>query len=116
MDGVTIVAEHFCRELTLVALITVGIIITLLVVLILEVLRKIYKTDATNKCEKTAISLSLILVIILYPFALGALIDQYNTTHMEYTVTVEDSVSFNDFHEKYKIVSVDGTEFRVVEK
>jgi hypothetical protein len=43
-------------------------------------------------------------------------INNYNKTHIEYTVTIDDSVSFDDFHEKYEIVSVNGNEYRVVEK
>lgn len=35
---------------------------------------------------------------------------------MEYIVTVDDGVGFNDFHEKYEIISTDGIEYRVVEK
>lgn len=43
-------------------------------------------------------------------------INKFNTTHMEYTVIVDDSVSFNDFHAKYEIISTNGNEYRVAEK
>lgn len=115
MNGVTIIAEHLCREISLSGLIIAGITITLLVVFVLAIFKAEYKS-ITNKCEKIIISVSTILIIVLYPFGLKGLIDDYNDTHMEYTVTVDDGVDFNDFHEKYEIISTDGIEYRVVEK
>lgn len=41
---------------------------------------------------------------------------QYNTTHMEYTITIDDSVGFNEFYDKYEVISVDGEKYRVIER
>ena len=74
---------------------------------------------ASKHCDnssKKAARICSVLVVILYIVTLVVQINGYNKTHMEYTVTVNDNVSFNDFHEKYEIVSVDGEEYRVKEK
>lgn len=53
---------------------------------------------------------SLILVI-----AVGLCVE-YNTFHTEYKVTIDDSVGFNEFNNRYEIVSQDGDVYTVVER
>ena len=115
MDGITIITEHLCRVIGFGELIGTGILITLLTCGALFLYRFMYKTDTCETNKKIAIVCS-VLLIAMYVWFWVFQIDKYNTTHTEYTVTVDDSVSFNDFHTKYEIISVNGNEYRVVEK
>ena len=114
MNGITIIEEHLCRVVKLGPLIGIGIFITLSVC---GVLAFYYWTSKySDDSDKKAARVCSILIIIIYIITLVVQINGYNETHMEYTVTVNDNVSFNDFHKKYEIVSIDGNEYRVKEK
>ena len=116
MNGITIVEEHLCRVVELPAFIGLGIFMTLLCVGTLLLYRFMYKHSSLGKnCKITIIVCSILVVIICVVFWVAQTIN-YNITHMEYTITIDDSVSFNDFHAKYAIVSVNEDEYRVVEK
>ena len=118
MEGITIVEEHLCRVVELPALIGIGIFITLLFVGILLLYKLLWKYDLVvkDKKEKITTIVCSILLVVMYIVCWVVQISNYNKTHMEYTVTIDDSVNFNDFHAKYEIVSVNGNEYRVVEK
>lgn len=116
MNGITIIKEHLCRVVEMPALIGTGIFITLLIGGALLLYRFAYKHDLTDKQGKIATIICSILLSVMYIVTWVVQISNYNTTHMEYTVTVDDSVSFNDFHAKYEIISINGDEYRVVEK
>ena len=114
MNGITIIEEHLCRVVELRALVGIGIFMTLIVGGILT-----FYCWASKHCDnssKKAARICSVLVVILYIVTLVVQINGYNKTHMEYTVIVNDNVSFNDFHKKYEIVSIDGIEYRVKEK
>lgn len=115
MNGVTIIEEHLCRVVEMPELICVGIFITLLFIGALLLYRLIYKCNMANKKDKIATIVCSAFLVIVYVVFCVVQINHYNNTHMEYTVTVDDSVSFNDFHAKYEIVSVDGDRYRVKE-
>ena len=112
MNGVTIIVEHLCRVIGLSDLISVGLIVTAMFVGILMLFRWIYKND---KDTKTSATIGSIIIVILLALSWIALISQYNTTHLEYTVEVDDTVGFNEFFDRYELVSVDGNEYRVKE-
>jgi Ca2+/H+ antiporter len=114
MNGITIIEEHLCRVVELRSLIGIGIFMTLMCGAIIAFYR--WASKNCDNSSKKAARVCSILIIILYVITLAVQIYNYNRTHMEYTVTVDDSVSFNDFHEKYEIVSVDRNEYRVKEK
>ena len=114
MSGITIVEQHLCRSITLGGLIAIGIFVTLLCIAILVIYKYIYKR--ADKNTKITIRVCSILLIILYIVFLYFQIDGYNTTHIEYTVIIDDSVRFNEFYEKYEILFVNGNKYRVVEK
>lgn len=113
MDGITIIEEHLCRQLSLQRFISIGFFITLLCVGTLFLYRFMWSTSTKTKSDKIVYLTSSTLII-------GALImfwcvqtNTYSTTHMEYTVTVDDTVGFNEFHEKYEIITQNGEEYRV---
>lgn len=118
MNGITIIEEHLCRVVELPALIGIGIFTTLLVVGALLLYKLMWKYNLVDKKKKEKITTIVcsILLVVMYIVCWVVQISNYNKTHMEYTVTVDDSVSFNDFHAKYEIVSVNGNKYRVVEK
>lgn len=116
MNGITIVAKHLCRVVELKELIGLGIFVTLLCILGLLFYWFCYKYCNPTKRDKiTLLACSLCLVVLIVVFW-AFQINKYNTTHIEYTVVADDSVSLNDFHEKYEIVSMNGNEFRVIER
>lgn len=116
MNGITIIEEHLCRVVELPSLIGLGIFITLLCVGVLLLYRFMYKHSVIDKKGKITTIVCSVLLVVVYVVFWVMQINQYNNAHMEYTVTVDDSVSFNDFHAKYEIVSVNGDEYRVMEK
>ena len=113
MKGITIIEEHLCRVVDTPSLIGLGIAVTLLCGGIIALYGWLYKSDTISKSSKIMIRCCSVVVVIVYVALWAVLICKYNTTHMEYTVTIDDSVSFNDFYEKYEIVSVDGDRYRV---
>lgn len=116
MNGITIIEEHLCKTVELPALIGTISFITLLYIGGLLLYRFVYKQSSKSCTDKKKyIIYSILLFVICSAFWAVQIID-YNKTHIEYTVTVDDGVSFNDFHEKYEIISVNGNEYRVKEK
>lgn len=116
MTGITIIEEHLCRVVELPSLIGIGIFMTFLIGGGLLLYRFMYKVSDKSKSTRRLYFVCSIVLIVLYIITWVVQINKYNKTHMEYTVTVDNTVSFNDFHEKYEIVSVDGIEYRVTEK
>ena len=116
MNGITVVAEHLCRVVELDELITVGIFVTLLCIGALWFYWFSYKHCNPDRKEKFTLLVCSICIIILDVYLWVFQTNKYNTTHMEYTVVVDNTVSLNDFCEQYEIVSMNGNEFRVIEK
>lgn len=114
MKGITIVEEHLCRAVELPQLIVVCVFVTLLCVGVLALYRFMYKYTESNANKKLVIACS-VGIVIMYIALWTHQIYNYNKTHFEYTIEVDDSVSFNDFFDKYEIVSVDGDRYRVKE-
>ena len=116
MNGITIIEEHLCRAVEFPALIGIGIFVTLLFVGALLFYKLMLKYNSIDKKKKITTIICSILLVVIYVVFWVAQINDYNDTHIEYMVTIDDSVSFNDFYAKYEIVSVSGDEYRVVEK
>lgn len=115
MDGITVIAEHFCREIEAGELVMSLIVITLLIGSAQVLYWHMHRNSQYKLIKKLTIICSVIISVV-YVWFCHFQANRYNTTHMEYTITVDDSVSFNDFNKKYEIISVDGTEYRVKEK
>ena len=115
MNGITIIEEHFCRAVELKELIVFGIFFTLLIFGALLLYRHMYKLTE-YKGTKTTIKFCSLTLIVFYIMFWGLQIWEYNITHMEYTITIDNSVNFNEFYDKYEIISVDGEKYRVIEK
>lgn len=112
MGGITIVEEHLCRVVELEQLITICVFFTLLCVGVFAFYRWDYKNTKYNKKLDILCAIGTVILCI----ALWAdQIYKYNKTHYEYVVEVDNSVTFNDFFDRYEIVSVDGNRYRVKE-
>lgn len=115
MNGITIIEEHLCRVVELPSLIAIGVFVTLLCVGTLAFYGWAYK-DTERKSMKI-LTLCCSIGIVIMCIALWTVqICNYNKTHYEYVVEVDDSVTFNDFFDRYEIVSVDGDRYRVKER
>lgn len=114
MNGVKIIEEHLCRVVELPQLIGIGVFFTIFIFGVLVFYRWAYKNSESKSTKRLVLGCSVAIVIM--GIALWThQIYNYNKTHFEYTVEVDDSVSFNDFFDKYEIVSVDGDQYRVKE-
>jgi hypothetical protein len=112
MNGVTIIEEHICRVVEFVELVGFGIFVTLLAAAALYFYWWVYNHTESNKMLPVICAVLLVVICIVFWIVQ---INRYNVTYKEYTVTVDDSVSLNEFLERYEIVSVDGDEYRVKE-
>jgi hypothetical protein len=115
MNGITIIEEYLCRVVELPSLIATGVFFTLLCVGILAFYRWAYK-DTERKSTKILILCCSIGIVVMCVALWAVQICNYNKTHYEYVVEVDDSVAFNDFFDRYEIVSVDGDRYRVKER
>ena len=112
MGGITILEEHLCRHTSLATVIAVGMTMALAIAAIIFIFKQQHKYS--KQCYHELMFMACILVIFITGFCV--LLKEYRDTHIEYTITVDDTVSFNDFMEKYEIISIDGIEYRVKEK
>ena len=115
MDGITILAEHFCRGIELEGLIAYFLFFGLLIAFVVVFYIYVIKTTHDEVTRNIALICLAILVVIFVVFSVFEIKD-YHTTHMEYTITIDDNVGFNEFYNKYEIISVDGETYRVIEK
>ena len=116
MNGITIIEEHFCRQISLQGLIISGILITLMFIGLLFCCWLMWKICIRTKGEKIACLICAISIIVACVVFWRFQINTYNTTHMEYTVTIDDTVSFHEFYERYEIISENNGEYRIKER
>ena len=118
MNGVTILEEHLCRLLSLGAFIGTTVFCLLMCCTGILIIQWIYKKD--KSCNKESIKYSstaatVIICIVFVGFIILQLLS-YNDTHIEYTIKVDDSASFNQVYDKYEILSESDNIYRVKEK
>jgi hypothetical protein len=108
MDGVTILAENTYRMCDPVFAGISTVVVTLMCIFIIYLSLKV-----CTKLECCFVSLMCILafVTVVYNNVSG-----YNTIRTEYQVTVDSSVSFQEFFEKYEVISADGYVYTVIER
>lgn len=116
MDGVTILAEipRYILEPSVPAFVisyVVGIVIGFVIGFIYGVASKTKKLKNGFIGAMTGILLGF-LIGVPASFSLGT----ENFAYTEYKVTIDDSVSMNEFYEKYEIISQEGLIFTVKEK
>ena len=116
MNGITIIEEHFCRQMSLPVLIFGGCVITLMCLGLLYCCWFLWKNFTKTKIEKIACLILSTFIIVMCTVFWCTCINAYNTTHMEYTVTIDDTVNFNEFYERYEVISKNNDEYRIKER
>jgi hypothetical protein len=108
MDGVTILAENTYRMCD-----TTFAAVSIIVVAILSSVMIFISSKTGDKFDFVMASIFGIFAFVLTVYNN---VDGYNTIRTEYQVTVDSSVSFQEFFEKYEVVSADGYVYTVIER
>ena len=103
MNGITIIEEHLCRVVDMTSLIASGILITLLCIGGLAFYRFMYKSCSKSKATKILVWYFSVAIVIMNIVFWVIQISNYNETHFEYTIEVDDSVGFNDFFDSLDV-------------
>lgn len=114
MNGVTVIEEILCHEVSLATTIAIIIFMSCLCAFGLCMYRWMYKSTSSSGVRKTIIVCSFLMIGVLI-FAWVMSISRYLETHMEYIVEVTDEASYLEFIDKYMVISRDGNQFRVLE-
>lgn len=120
LDGINILQEHFCRKVTLSSVIFTSILVISLAVLYISILRfgtrkRLFGPATDSRSFKIFAVVSSVVLVCLVISCILTYCRDYLTTWYEYSVTVNDSVGFNEFFDKYEIVSQDGDIYRIKE-
>ena len=114
MNGVTILSEMSVRgeELwTVVACFSVSIGI-----IVLTIAHNVEYWSCLGWFERI-ISVIITVAVVTFVILFGAMFCyEYSTFHTEYRVTIDDSVCFNEFTERYEIISSDGDVYTVIDR
>lgn len=117
MNGMTILSEYTYRGKSTSECIIFGCILILWIALIIIVCYKEY--SFYKKYKYTTFSKENIFTLAIAVFLIFACvvvcINEYNTFYTNYSVTIDDSVGFNEFHKNYEIVSKNGDVYTVRE-
>lgn len=108
MDGVTILAENTYRMCDPVFAGISTVVVTLMCIFIIYISLKV--------CSKLECCVVSLICIASFVVAVYNNVSGYNTIRTEYQVTVDSSVSFQDFIDKYEVVSADGYVYTVIER
>lgn len=116
MNGITIIEEHLCRQINLQGLIISGCLITLTCIVFLFLCWFMWKICIKTKTAKILCLICSMLIVVMCIVFWRFQINTYNITHMEYTVTIDNTVSFHEFYERYEIISENNGEYRIKER
>lgn len=112
MDGVIVHTQHVLRGTP----ILIAIVFLLIVVLSLVALVWVAVKSFKNKHKNRWFAMFVALAWTVCAFFLSALaINDALTIHTNLIVTIEDTVGFNEFNERYEIISKDGNLYTVRE-
>lgn len=119
MEGITIINTIPIYAVANAWMVTVAMY-CLLAALAIAIVAYIFAHLACNTTSAVLVSISLALIIITLAFVvIYSLSDKTNTDVIEkyqYEVLIEDSVRFNDFNDKYKVVDNRGEIYIIEEK
>ena len=114
MDGVTILSEMSVRGESLWIVMTWWLLtIVYIVCCIWDNVENWHYSGWRSRI--TAIICALMVCSFILMIGVG-LCAEYNTFHTEYKITIDDSVSFNEFTDRYEIVSQDSDVYTVIER
>ena len=110
MNGVTILNSY--EYLTnVVSIIGANVVFVVLLMASIFILIKLFKYS--SRCSWTEFAIFVICVVLTITFGCLVPKEKYET---QYQVTVDDSVSMNEFQNKYEIIRVDGKIYTIKER
>ena len=115
LDGINVLQEHFCRELSLASCIFVSVLTISLATFYIIYSVCVSKNLNGTRSFNTFLVVARIIVICVAIACVIASCCSYLNTWQEYSVTIDDSVKFNEFFDKYEIISQNGYIFRIKE-
>lgn len=109
MDGVTILAENAVYELSKIQLMIIFGLFVLSVLCLIS-------TTVPRHCD-SVIWLTIVSIAMLFAAVVCAIVMEPKTfVEYEYKVTVDETVSFNEFREQYEVIAQEGQIYTVVER
>lgn len=113
MDGVTVISENTYHHIP----IAIAILIIIMFIITFALLCYIV-CDKQNKLRPQMFWRIMIILtgLMLTSLAISTVMRDYQSIYTEYTVKVDNSVSINEFLDKYDIVSRNGTEYIIRER
>ena len=116
MPGVTILQELAVHDISLAGLLGRSAVIWGTCLYGCVALYQVWEGPTAQKKNRTASAIFIAAAICLALFCSASLMSQYQSTHQEYIIEVDDSASFNEVYGKYEILSGSGSEYRVMER
>ena len=117
MNGVTILSECVVRELQLAPMIVLLFILALVVALTCFMDVLIFVPSSHCKLRlKVMASLVSVIVVLFVGASVPEILKDYQSCYTEYKVTIDDSVSFNEFTSCYEILKNYGGVYTVRER
>lgn len=112
MNGVIVHTEHIYRDMPISSLIAVIVLCAVAIgfatVLYSEALKK-------KPAKKWIAHIEMGVVVVLVILLVAAAAYETQVINKEQVVTIDDSVGFNEFFDRYEIISVDGNLYTVRE-
>ena len=110
MDGVTILAENAVYELSTIQLMII------FVLFVSSILCLITTTTVPRHCDSVIWLIIVSIAIFLAAIVCVIVMEPKTFVEYEYKVTVDETVSFNEFQEQYEVIHQEGQIYTVVEK
>ena len=104
MDGVTIIQTNVYRACNLTTLLIFIIAMVVVCIILAVAFWMLLSSIKTNMGEKVVVALSVLLMIVFCVAGTSDIIKSYKTTYTRYTVDIDNSVGFNEFFSKYRII------------
>lgn len=113
MDGVTVLTETNIVNMSLPLLIVALAFIAIIGAMLLYSVFQLFDT-----CSRIIVIVALLIIATLLCAIVGVIIHAYLTQvpETQYEVTIDDSVSFNDFMEHYEIIAYHDDSYTVKER
>ena len=115
MDGIEILAQKTVQTPLVVPIWFTFLAVLAITAFVLQSFITARETDKKFK-KKQRVKLVLIFVIVLLTVFMSVYHWADRGAYDEYTVLIEDTVSFNDFNDMYEMVSHDGSGLYVVKE
>lgn len=112
MEGVIVQTERIYREVPVVVTAVLIILAVLFLAVYLLRLIRYCKKNKGQAAKEIAVYVAAVIICIL---GSCCLVSQSMTIHNYLVITIDDSVSFNEFNKRYEVMSKDGNLYTVRE-